>query len=86
MTNEETTDKSVLEWLNGCKSEGTRQVYENNFRFWLEYSTKKGLLKSGSEQLEDIKQKRVSTDSTIMHACMQTKKTTCIQTKKYETP
>ena len=67
MTNEETNDKAVSEWLNGCKSEGTKQVYENNFRFWLEYSTKKGLLKSGSEQLEDIKQKRVSTDSTIKY-------------------
>lgn len=62
---ETTTDKAVLEWLDGCKSEGTRIIYRNNFWAWLEYCTQKGLPKTGSEQLEDIKQKRLSTDNTV---------------------
>ena len=57
MTNNETNDKAVTEWLNGCKSEGTKQIYENNFRFWLEYSTKKGLLKSLLAIIQNVSNK-----------------------------
>jgi len=63
MTKNMNQDKAVLEWLES-KSKGSEYQYKNRFEIWLEYCKAKGLLLSGSEQLEDIKKKRLSSDNT----------------------
>jgi integrase len=55
--------KAVTEWLNS-KKENVRIQYADRWEIWLEYCRAKGLLTTGSEQLEDIKKRRMSTDNT----------------------
>jgi len=56
------TDKAVSEWLSSLKSDRTRTEYEDRFQIWLEYSKAKGLPQSGTEQLEDMKKRRLQQD------------------------
>jgi len=60
-------DKAVIEWLDSMKGKGSKVVYQSNWNVWLEYCKAKGLPKSGSEQLEDMKQRRLSTDNTVKY-------------------
>jgi hypothetical protein len=60
-------DKAVLEWLDSAKGKGTAYQYKNRWQIWLEYCKAKGLLLSGSEQLEDIKKRRLSSDNTVKY-------------------
>ncbi len=56
--------KATTEWLNSRKK-STRWQYQNRWEIWLEYCRAKGLLENGSEQLEDMKQRRRSNDNTV---------------------
>jgi len=56
-------DKAKLEWLNAQK-QNTRWQYQNRFELWLQYCKIKKIPSSGSEQLEDIKARRLSNDNT----------------------
>jgi hypothetical protein len=67
MTKAMIQDKAVLEWLDSAKGKGTRYQHKNRFQIWLEYCKEKGLLLSGSEQLEDIKKRRLSSDNTVKY-------------------
>jgi hypothetical protein len=60
-------DKLVDEWLEGLKSSGTRTEYVSRFQIWLEYCKAKGFLETGTEQIEDMKTRRLSTDNTIKY-------------------
>jgi integrase len=56
--------KATTEWLNS-KGKGTRIQYQNRWDNWISYCKSRGLLTTGSEQLEDIKKRRTSTDNTV---------------------
>jgi len=58
--------KATLEWLDSLKKE-TRWQYRNRWQIWLEYCTQKGIPDNGSEQLEDMKKRRLSEDNTIKY-------------------
>jgi len=58
--------KATTEWLNS-KKQNTRWQYQNRWEIWLEYCKVKGILENGSEQLEDMKKRRLSTDNTIKY-------------------
>jgi len=64
--NQKITDdsKATKEWLDSTRSKSTRDVYLSNWNIWIDYCTRKGLLTNGSEQLEDMKARRLSTDQT----------------------
>jgi hypothetical protein len=55
--------KAVLEWLDSARTESTRKNYVIRWSYWIEYCKLKGLPDSGDKQLEDMKQKRQSTDN-----------------------
>jgi len=55
--------KATLEWLNSQK-QNTRWQYQNRFELWLQYCKIKKIASCGSEQLEDIKARRLSNDNT----------------------
>ena len=65
MTIELDTSKSVQEWLNSLKSKKSRWQYQFRWGVWLEYCKAKGLPVTGDLQLEDIKRRRLSSDSTV---------------------
>lgn len=58
------TSKATVEWLNS-RRQTTRWQYQNRWEIWLEYCKTKGLLLNGSEQLEDTKKRRQSSDNTV---------------------
>jgi hypothetical protein len=58
-------DKAVQEWLSSLRSERTRTEYEDRFTVWLEYCKTAKIPQSGSEQIEDMKRRRLSNDNTI---------------------
>jgi len=58
--------KATTEWLNS-KKQNTRWQYQNRWEIWLEYCRVKGIPENGSEQLENIKKRRLSTDNTIKY-------------------
>jgi integrase len=58
--------KATIEWLDSRKKE-TRWQYANRWQIWLEYCTQKGIPNNGSEQLEDMKKRRLSEDNTIKY-------------------
>lgn len=62
MTNKNKMDKAKLEWLNAQK-QNTRWQYDGRFEIWVQYCKIKGLPSSGSQQLEDIKVRRLSNDN-----------------------
>jgi integrase len=62
--NEMDNSKAVLDWLNSCKI-SVKGQYINRWGIWLEYCKINGLPINGDAQLEDIKQRRLSTDSEI---------------------
>lgn len=61
------TDKAVVEWIASAKSKQTAYQYKNRWEIWLQYCNAKGLLANGSEQLEDMKKRRLSNDNTIKY-------------------
>jgi hypothetical protein len=67
MTYDVKTDKAVVEWINSAKSKQTAYQYKNRWEIWIQYCKAKGLLVSGSEQLEDMKKRRLSGDNTIKY-------------------
>lgn len=58
------TDKAVTEWIASAKSKQTAYQYQNRWSIWLEYCKAKDMLLSGTEQLEDMKKRRLSEDNT----------------------
>jgi integrase len=66
MNNEMDNSKATLEWLNS-KKQNTKWQYQNRFEIWLEYCRLKGIPSNGSEQLEDIKKRRLSSDNTTKY-------------------
>jgi len=58
------TDKAVAEWIASAKSKQTAYEYGNRWNTWLLYCKAKGMLLSGTEQLEDMKKRRLSNDNT----------------------
>jgi hypothetical protein len=64
MTNDVNVDKAVVEWIASAKSKQTAYQYQNRWQIWLAYCTKKGIPASGSEQLEDMKKRRLNNDNT----------------------
>jgi hypothetical protein len=58
------TDKAVVEWIASARSKQTASQYELRWGIWLQYCKTKGMLDSGSEQLEDMKKRRQSNDNT----------------------
>jgi hypothetical protein len=58
------TDKAVVEWIASAKSKQTAYEYQNRWNTWLLYCKAKGMLLSGTEQLEDMKKRRLSGDNT----------------------
>ena len=58
--------KATLEWLES-KKQNTRWQYQNRFEIWLDYCKLKGIPSNGSEQLEDMKKRRLSTDNTTKY-------------------
>jgi hypothetical protein len=64
MTNDVNTDKAVVEWIASAKSKQTATEYENRWTIWLQYCKVKHILLSGTEQLEDMKKRRLSNDNT----------------------
>jgi hypothetical protein len=58
--------KATTEWLDSRKKE-TRWQYANRWQIWIEYCTQKGIPNNGSEQLEDMKKRRLSEDNTIKY-------------------
>jgi hypothetical protein len=56
--------KATLEWLDSRKKE-TRWQYANRWQIWLAYCKAKDLLSNGSEQLEDMKKRRLNNDNTV---------------------
>jgi len=59
--------KATLDWLDSCKSNKTKRDYRKFWRVWIRYSSEKDLPNSGTAQLEDMKQRRLSTDNTIKY-------------------
>jgi len=57
-------DKAVAEWINSARSKQTAQQYANRWTIWLQYCRAKHMLLSGTEQLEDMKRRRLSNDNT----------------------
>jgi hypothetical protein len=64
MTKDVNTDKTVVEWIASAKSKQTAAEYENRWTIWLQYCKVKHMLLSGTEQLEDMKKRRLSNDNT----------------------
>ena len=64
MTNDVNTDKAVVEWIASAKSKQTAAEYENRWTIWLQYCKVKHMLLNGTEQLEDMKKRRLSNDNT----------------------
>jgi len=64
MTDTVKTDKAVIEWITSAKSKQTATEYNNRWTIWLQYCKAKGMLLSGTEQLEDMKKRRQSDDNT----------------------
>jgi len=60
------SSKATTEWLDSRKKE-TRWQYQSRWEIWLEYCRLKGIPSSGSEQLEDIKKRRLSDDNTVKY-------------------
>jgi hypothetical protein len=58
--------KATTEWLDSRKKE-TRWQYANRWQIWIEYCTQKDIPSNGSEQLEDMKKRRLSEDNTIKY-------------------
>lgn len=58
------SSKATVEWLNSRK-QNVKWQYQNRWEIWIEYCKAKGLLSSGSEQLEDIKKRRMNSDNTV---------------------
>jgi len=58
--------KATLGWLNS-KKQNTRWQYQNRWQIWLEYCKLRKIPDNGSEQLEDIKKRRLSTDNTTKY-------------------
>jgi integrase len=58
--------KATTEWLDSRKKE-TRWQYQNRWQIWLAYCTQKEIPSNGSEQLEDMKKRRLSEDNTIKY-------------------
>jgi len=56
--------KATSEWLDSRKKE-TKWQYANRWQIWLVYCTQKGIPSNGTEQLEDIKKRRLSEDNTV---------------------
>jgi integrase len=59
-------DKAKTEWLNAQK-QNTQWQYKARFEIWLQYCKIKKIPSSGSEQLEDIKARRLSNDNTVKY-------------------
>lgn len=59
-------DKAKTEWLNSQK-QNTQWQYKARFEIWLQYCKIKKIASSGSEQLEDIKTRRLSNDNTVKY-------------------
>ncbi|MCJ7632153.1 hypothetical protein MUP77_07130 [Candidatus Bathyarchaeota archaeon] len=64
MTDTVNTDKAVVEWIASAKSKQTAAEYQNRWTIWLQYCKVKHMLLSGTEQLEDMKKRRLSNDNT----------------------
>ena len=64
MTDTVKTDKAVAEWIASAKSKQTAYQYQNRWGIWLQYCKAKDMLLSGTEQLEDMKKRRLSEDNT----------------------
>jgi hypothetical protein len=64
MTNDVNTDKAVVEWIASAKSKQTATEYNSRWTIWLQYCKVKHMLLSGTEQLEDMKKRRLSNDNT----------------------
>jgi integrase len=58
--------KATTEWLNSRK-QNVRWQYSHRWQIWLEYCTQKGIPSNGSEQLEDMKKRRLSEDNTVKY-------------------
>jgi len=58
--------KATTEWLDSRKKQ-VKWQYEHRWQIWLEYCIKKGIPSSGSEQLEDMKKRRLSEDNTVKY-------------------
>jgi len=58
--------KATTEWLNSRK-QNVRWQYRHRWQIWLDYCTQKGIPENGSEQLEDMKKRRLSEDNTIKY-------------------
>jgi integrase len=58
--------KATSEWLDSRKKE-TKWQYRNRWQIWLDYCTQKGIPENGSEQLEDMKKRRLSEDNTVKY-------------------
>ena len=66
MTSEMDNSKAITEWLNS-KKQNTRWQYQNRWEIWLEYCRIKEIPSNGSEQLADIKKRRMSNDNTVKY-------------------
>jgi len=66
MKSEMDNSEATLEWLSS-KRKRTAREYRDRFEIWLEYCRTKGIPSTGSEQLEDMKKRRLSNDNTVKY-------------------
>jgi len=59
--------KAYHEWLDSVKAKKSRELYFYNWQIWLGYCKLKGIPTNASDQLEDIKKRRLSTDNTVKY-------------------
>jgi hypothetical protein len=55
---------AVFEWLGSIRNKKSRQQYSAKWRLWILYCKSQGLPSNGDAQLEDMKNRRLSTDNT----------------------
>jgi hypothetical protein len=64
MTNDVNIDKAVAEWIASARTKETAYEYQNRWNTWIQYCKTRDMLLSGTEQLEDMKKRRLSNDNT----------------------
>jgi integrase len=58
--------KATIEWLDSRK-QNVRWQYKHRWQIWVDYCTQKGIPENGSEQLADMKKRRLSEDNTVKY-------------------
>jgi hypothetical protein len=57
------SSKAITEWLSSTKNKSSRAQYSSRWQHWMKYCRLNGLPDNGDTQLEDMKQRRLSNDS-----------------------